>query len=356
MRKPASMLSTKSYLRLYAVLLVVSAMLGIITREGDGKEMLLRDVSVRQEYTAQPQARSERAWRAISGERIWVIGDEESEILYQPALLKADKRGNLYLVDYGDFKVKMYSPDGAMLRTFGTGRGKGPGELLNPTDFSVTETGELWVLDDRNARITVYRADGSIHTHVPVLGLPSRIALLGNGTRFVLCPSPSRRENLFELFSKNGQSVRTFGKFIADQAKYSIALDGWVIESKPSEVVYAFMRAGYIVSFDSTGRLRYYRETIDQVPFPQVRESGRSVSLLPDAPLSALSINIEGEELYLLSHIASFAAKVGVIDVYSSHDGSYLYSFKLPEWATFVHVGKEFIYSLGDTTLTKWKR
>jgi hypothetical protein len=69
--------------------------------------------------------------------------------------LALDRNARVYVADYQNHHVKVFSPDGKFL--FAVGReGAGPGEMANPCCAAIDPQGQLWVRDGGNRRYSVY--------------------------------------------------------------------------------------------------------------------------------------------------------------------------------------------------------
>ncbi|MBI3787752.1 MAG: hypothetical protein HY276_05785 [Ignavibacteriales bacterium] len=354
------MFTPQRYLLILVVLICSGVIVGLLSSLSNST---VREITVTPSYRdipkPSPQHATQRIWKPISDTPQFTIAGQENAVLLRPWDLKVDKAGNIYVLDGGDLSIKKFSSEGVFIRKFGSGKGKGPAEFLNPSHFVITASNEVWVIDPVNLRITAFSQNGAVVQTQSLKHQAHRIAYLQGAQSLVLSPS-STREYLFELFELKGQSVAMFGQFVQDQKKNNIALDGVLAEDGAEGIVYAFSRAGYIVSFDASGKLRFYVETIDPMPFPSVLETQRNgVTILTvdrKAPYATMSINVDGDEIYVFCMSESLKQKLAVVDTYSKKDGSYQYSFKLPTWADRMYVTKTQVYSLMDTTVTQWRR
>lgn len=85
--------------------------------------------------------------------------------------------GTIYVLDSQATEVRAFDPAGTWVRTLGR-RGGGPGELKQPEALAVLSDGRIVVRDPGNARLQVYRPDGSpvaewllrstLHTSAPL--------------------------------------------------------------------------------------------------------------------------------------------------------------------------------------------
>jgi len=77
---------------------------------------------------------------------------------------------NIYVADAGVAKVKVYSPTGQLVNSFGK-RGRGPGELTGIKGFAVTDSTVL-VWDQSLQRISVFGLDGKFQSVHKIKGTP----------------------------------------------------------------------------------------------------------------------------------------------------------------------------------------
>ncbi|MGH9631691.1 MAG: hypothetical protein ACRD7E_25575, partial [Bryobacteraceae bacterium] len=99
-------------------------------------------------------------------------GAATSAILVQPEGIAVDARGNVYVADAGDHRVRRISPDGIIRTIAGDGtagfRGDGgPAEqsqLSAPYGLCLDSAGNLYIADLGNARIRKISPDGKIST------------------------------------------------------------------------------------------------------------------------------------------------------------------------------------------------
>jgi DNA-binding beta-propeller fold protein YncE len=73
-----------------------------------------------------------------------------------------DARGNVYVVDYLNNRIQVFTGTGVYLNQWGT-TGSGPGQFLNPVGIAVDRNGNVYVADTNNSRIQVF---GSVPTPV----------------------------------------------------------------------------------------------------------------------------------------------------------------------------------------------
>ena len=68
-------------------------------------------------------------------------------------------KGEVFVADFGNHHVAVFSQDGELIRTIGS-QGTGPGQLKYPTGVAISPDGELYVSDSNNHRVQVLTPQG----------------------------------------------------------------------------------------------------------------------------------------------------------------------------------------------------
>ncbi len=97
----------------------------------------------------------EDAWTAVEQVR---IGSRDAA--------DPDELGRIYVLDRQPREVRVFAPTGEHIRTLG-GAGQGPGEFVNPIGMDWGPEGNLWVVDVRNARYSVFDTAGNFLDSYP---------------------------------------------------------------------------------------------------------------------------------------------------------------------------------------------
>ena len=101
---------------------------------------------------------------ASDGNRIYVmtgtgydIGEIGRKELRSPAQLALDAAGNVWVADRGNDRVRAFTPDGALVASFGE-RGVGAGQFIAPVGIAVDCRGIVTVGDSDNNRVQQFQA------------------------------------------------------------------------------------------------------------------------------------------------------------------------------------------------------
>lgn len=107
---------------------------------------------------------------STAGEHLAAFGASGSGVgqFDAPAGIAASDAG-VYVADFYNHRVQLVSPEGAVIREYGTAgqEGTAPGQFTYPTDVTLTADGHLVVADAYNNRIQVLRPDGEVVWALP---------------------------------------------------------------------------------------------------------------------------------------------------------------------------------------------
>ncbi len=94
---------------------------------------------------------------------------EPEDGLWGPRDVATDAEGNIYVADTGNKRIRVYDPEGNLLRDIGSG-GTDIGQLEEPAGLAIHNDGRLFVADTWNRRVSVFDIEGSPMYTFPVRG------------------------------------------------------------------------------------------------------------------------------------------------------------------------------------------
>lgn len=100
---------------------------------------------------------------------IYSIGIEDGDedyILASIFDIKVDKSGNIYICDFKDNDIKVFTGDGIFLRRIGR-EGAGPGDLFGPSKIALSNNNYIYVYQTGNRRMSVFSLDGKYFSSFP---------------------------------------------------------------------------------------------------------------------------------------------------------------------------------------------
>lgn len=258
-----------------------------------------------------------------------------------------------------DTLASVHSKDSGILPLRVAGSGVGGVVVLDAADYTLKR---LRLPDLEVASRTAIAPDAIRAVSVPVLGMTAwddhvwisnpagrvvRINLRSGDYRvlpisaykiahaldvLVLLLLPNHAD-LFATVQPNGDVIREFGRFLEDQARVSIALDGPIaVDRTRQRIFFSPAFGGFIASYDISGNRRFLVESIDPSPLLRLREDGRGMYLIPQPRESrVIALAAFEDMLYVLVHVRGVGVEQErIIDVYQGDTGAYLYSLRAP--------------------------
>jgi hypothetical protein len=154
------------------------------------------------------------------------IGEEdalEGGVLNRPQFLDVDSDGNIYVMDWGDTDIKIFSPDGTLIRTVG-GKGQGPGEFDIPASFKLSKDNKIFLLSGSQHRFSVIETTGEyitgfqVEAYPPAMDIDSLNRVFYSETLppdYTLTEDYQKVESSFALFRRDadGQNKIKLGEF-----------------------------------------------------------------------------------------------------------------------------------------------
>ncbi len=125
-----------------------------------------------------------------------------------------DRWNNYYVSEYGEFdRIQKFSPDWKFIRQWG-GHGSEPGQFIRPQKMAIDEEDHIWVTDACNHRIQVFDTDGKLLTiwgtegrGLGELYYPYDLLLAPGGVVYV-CEFGNHR---VQKFTREGRSLGCWG-------------------------------------------------------------------------------------------------------------------------------------------------
>jgi len=153
---------------------------------------------------------------------VMVLGSTPTSDMKMPTDVTIDKEGKIYVVDSGNNRIIVYSPDGKYLQAFGS-EGSANTTLKNPVGIAATADGHIMVADRGNQRIQIYTLDGKhLKTIEAKVGnkkyTPVDVAMDRAGTRiFVTASEPFHQVIVLDT---NGKLLSKWGKAGSNEGEF----------------------------------------------------------------------------------------------------------------------------------------
>ncbi len=95
----------------------------------------------------------------LTEELVLGLAEKPEESFSQVGAIEVDKSGHIYVSDTKDKRIKVFNPEGQLVRTIGQ-PGQGPGEFETPLSLHWSPRGELMVEDAQNKRLAFFNPAG----------------------------------------------------------------------------------------------------------------------------------------------------------------------------------------------------
>lgn len=284
----------------------------------------------------------------------------DTSFIFRPSQIRT-YQDDIYVSDFSDFTIYKYDLEGIETGKIETGKGEGPGEFQNLTDFDVID-GTLWAVDIRNFTVSSFSIDtGEYLSGFKVENRPIRITTLKDG----LVVQWLGAEKLFSKFDFSGNEIYHFGEIIENQVQHVLSLDGALISNKLDRFTYIPSYASLIYHYQGDGELINVLKAPDGVEFPATRREG-AMSFAPEFSFQRDGYMDDNDNLYVytrlpegfLSMSTTQERVYSTIDKYDLVAGEYISSLHIPhEYGSAVYSphtqalysvyqGESFIYQI----------
>lgn len=326
-------------------------------------------------------------------ENLSLGGNPNDDNYYFPrrASLAVDDRGNLYVLDRGNFRVQKYDSSGHYLATLGR-KGQGPGEFQYPSNLRFDGEGNLWVFDSPARALKAFARDGTYIKSItirasiqPYFHISQEGFIYGYNTDYF---SPGDPHHAIKKIHPDGSQSDILAKFQgelkANQSWYGIhhysnhlhmcALD-------PHSFCYGFSSEYRIFIADGLGKtIRIIEKYEEPIPISKEEkdatvkdgkgiyagigrsrpsDKGEGVIFPSHRPFFSRIFADDAERIYVTRYSSILDEdEIKVFDVFGK-DGSYLYRTRLPFIPDLIKAG--LLYKIqtdketGDIKIIRYK-
>lgn len=155
---------------------------------------------------------------------------------------------------------------------------------------------------------------------------------------------------MFYLYDDDKQVVRL------GATELDLTTSAGEIEVVDNDLLYNPARFEFFVRYNEEGNIIYARETLEQAPASVIEEKGRNS--LFHMPMLKSSIGHYEGYIYVDAWLLSDIKGTVIIDVYRALDGSYEYSFELPEkhaMSMGMTIGRGMLYAFRDNAIAIYR-
>lgn len=253
------------------------------------------------------------------------IGGEKGFEFRKATAIAADADGRLYVLDYGNKSIEIFTEGGAHAASIG--RDKQDKLLFSkPTDLVLSSDGTLYV-SDRRKGILVFTATGQLLKTLPMPAPVWSLALNSKQELIVMTPA---NPYLLHKFDLDGEELLAFGYQEEETpALRTVFGQSSVAVDDEDNVYVSYVYPYRIVKYDSIGQavLEFSRELTQSITPPTIhRKKGRIIGVTRQE----ISFDVQVGAAGLIYNLVRTGGGRGgnVIDVFSN-EGVYLQSFYL---------------------------
>ncbi len=146
--------------------------------------------------------------------------EDRNFLFYNPSDIKISPRGNIYVLDTGNFRILKFDKSGEYLSTIGR-QGDGPGEFSKPVSFEINKTGNIYVsniprrmqiLDHTGKEVCRFRPGLLVENFCITdnSNILARGMILDREFYTNSDPDKKRSFDLFHLFDTEGNLIKKF--------------------------------------------------------------------------------------------------------------------------------------------------
>lgn len=194
----------------------------------------------------------------VSGKELKLEKRTAEDDIFKPVQMLTSG-GKVFILDKGDKKIKVFSPDGILETTLGR-RGEGPGEFALPMDLYILGD-NIFVLDKNLLRIQVYSAKNLKYSKTQAYSFQGVQCSDSGPTGFTMLPDGTTYFWAMTLF-KNEKVIIKLNKSFAPENQFLEALPAYrsMDEFGKSNEPRAkdFLNCGYLAASENNVYFAYY--------------------------------------------------------------------------------------------------
>ena len=183
-----------------------------------------------------------------------------NEGLYKPwDIIEDPETRNIIVSDMGNNCLYFFTPDGKFIKRIGEKIGQGPGDLWKPRALGIDNSGNIYVYEDNNNRISIFNRNGDFLNSFRVNYVGTKSFYVNPETQEIIMSIPDSGYYI-TVFNMQGEIVQSIGKVLLSREKMGIS--GYHFYTNGSPIVdnsgnyYMFLpRMDKLIIYDKDGAL-----------------------------------------------------------------------------------------------------
>lgn len=279
-------------------------------------------------YLQEPISQTKTSRNFLADKAYHQVDSVYIDSMYNAGIIKSF-RNSVYVLDYSPYPVvkKIDLNSKSVTLKYGNGRGRGPGELINPTDFGITEGGRIWIPDEPQSKVSIFGDNGELYDEWVIQFTPYKIAGYNENIAILGSFDPA-----IKLVDSSQNVLWTSNYVVENPKRWANLVTGFILSDR-NKVFKIANYAGTLIIVSDEGEIQHFKKQID---------SDQEIQGTPISGLEYLSYQLDrselkyavasgcitGDEIHLLVQYYGDNSRQ-VVDVYSAVDAEYLYSYRL---------------------------
>ena len=179
-------------------------------------------------------------------------------ILALPTSIAADQRGNLYVMDFKEKRIKVFDDAGKFVRTIGC-PGQGPGEIGAAWNISLPyNSSELAVDDISGRKLTFFSLEGEFLRSILLRGMAGNVKTDSQGNAYVSATEFGQKQITNKLKKMSGDMSQVLAEISSrpqDESRNPFSpREYWVVDAQ-DRLIYGEGKTYEIRFYDPAGKL-----------------------------------------------------------------------------------------------------
>jgi len=283
----------------------------------------------------------------INISKILKIGSEERDDIYRWMSITTDKKGNIYITDTMDYKIKKFSSKGILLKKTGR-RGQGPGEFTSPGLIDYNRN-LIYVTQQMSPGIQVFDTNLSYKYTIPLNIFIFGLSISEDGKIFIMSPQIKNEMHIAQVNKKGEVEERNKKKdldFVL--SKNFLELNSFDVD-KGGNIYIAFCGENRIDKYDKKAN-KIWSTSLDLIKRKKAEELNINKSKYKFRTLKKfiykdIKIDNDGFIYVLGGHYSkNKSSEIYILN----KGGKYISTLVLEEPTHCIYINNGMLYSRGD--------